>query len=99
MNIQRRVAFLPFGRVTLKSLIPKDTDFEPKTLGEHIRKRSLVLGITQKQAAKLLGINEHTIIHWEIRQTKPEMQFIPALIRFLGYNPEPPLGTSRAACC
>lgn len=66
---------MPFVRLTLKSLIPKDIAFEAKTLGEHLRKRRLVLGITQKQAAKLLGINEHTILHWEVRRTKPGTQW------------------------
>ena len=48
-----RVAFLPWVPVTLKGLIPKKTDFEPKTLGEHVRKRRLDLGLNQKQAAWL----------------------------------------------
>jgi transcriptional regulator with XRE-family HTH domain len=80
--------------VTLKSLIPKDSDFEPKTLGEHIRKRRLMLGLTQKQAAKLLGVTGHTILHWENGSVKPANQYVPALIQFLGYDPEPPLSTT-----
>ncbi|MGK2957233.1 MAG: helix-turn-helix domain-containing protein [Acidimicrobiales bacterium] len=80
--------------MTLKSLISKDTDFELKTLGDHIRKRRLILDITQKQAATLLGVTGHTVLHWENGPVKPANQYIPALIQFLGYDPEPALCTT-----
>ncbi|MFZ5929847.1 MAG: helix-turn-helix transcriptional regulator [Pseudomonadota bacterium] len=85
---------MPFGRVTLKSLIPKGTDFEPKTLGEHIREPRLMRGITQKQAAKLLGVTGHTVLHWGNGPVKPANQHLPALVLFLGYDPEPPICTT-----
>ena len=36
-------------------LEPKETDFIPQTLGEHIRKRRLGLGLAQKEVAEQLG--------------------------------------------
>src|SRR3990167_3741304 len=60
-----RVAFLPYVRTTLKSLIPKPWEFEPKTLGEHIKRRRLELGLEQKDVAKQLGVTTDTVLNWE----------------------------------
>jgi transcriptional regulator with XRE-family HTH domain len=76
-------------RISRKSLIQKASDFEPKTLGDHIRRRRQLLSITQEEAAARLGVNAWTILNWETGQTKPAIQFIPALVGFLGYDPEP----------
>ena len=78
--------FLP---ITLKALKPKETNFEPQTLGDHIRKRRLELPLTQKQSAKRLGVNPSTILNWEKRYTEPPIQSLPAVLEFLGYNPFP----------
>ncbi len=77
-------------RVRLKSLIPKPYDFEPTTFGDHLRKRRLILGLTQAEMATQLGVNEWTVGNWENDATKPVLRFIPAIIRFLGYDPEAP---------
>jgi transcriptional regulator with XRE-family HTH domain len=89
VDTQRRVAFLPFVRTTLKSLIPKNYDFEPGTIGEHIKKRRLVLGLHQKEVAALFKVRTETVHNWEIGYTKPTIQLVPALISFLGYDPDP----------
>lgn len=86
---QRGVDFLPFARIRRKSLIRKSYDFEPKTFADHIRRRRLVLAITQEEAALLLVVNAWTVHNWEVGTTKPAIQFIPALVAFLGYDPEP----------
>lgn len=72
---------------------PKEADFEPQTLGEHIRKRRLVLGMTQGDAARCLNVTAATLLNWELGKTEPRIQYIPAVVRFLGYDPEPPLCT------
>ncbi len=38
-----------------------------------------------------------TITNWEVNATVPEVRYIPAIIRFLGYNPLPP-ADSIAGC-
>ncbi len=81
------VAFLPFTPVSLKSLIPKPYDFEPKTLGEHVRKKSLKMGLMQKEVAEQLGVNTWTILNWEKGRTEPPIASIPAIVRFLAYEP------------
>lgn len=40
--------------------------------------------------ATQLGVNEWTVGNWETGQTNPVLRFVPAIIRFLGYDPEPP---------
>jgi DNA-binding XRE family transcriptional regulator len=47
------------------------------------------LSITQEEAAARLGVNAWTIHNWEVGETKPAIQFIPTLVAFLGYDPEP----------
>ena len=68
---------------------PKDTDFEPRSLGEHIRKRRLELRLSQKEAACRLGWSWRTVFNWENGKTKPAIESIPAIIEFLGYDPFP----------
>jgi transcriptional regulator with XRE-family HTH domain len=87
--MQGRVALLQFVPITLKALKPKETDFEPETLGEHVRKRRLELWLTQKQAAERLGVNPWTVLNWEKDHTEPPIESMPAIIRFLGYDPFP----------
>jgi transcriptional regulator with XRE-family HTH domain len=89
LRLQRRVAFLPFVRATLKSLISKNYDFEPKSVGEHIKRRRLLLGLLQKDVAALFNVRTETVHNWEIGYTKPTIQLIPTLVNFLGYDPEP----------
>lgn len=68
---------------------PKETDFEPRTLGEHLRKRRLELRLTQKQVAERIGVNPWTILNWEKGNTEPPIASMPALLKFLGYAPFP----------
>ncbi len=48
-----------------------------------------MLSITQEEAALRLRVNAWTVHNWETGQRKPEIRFIPALVEFLGYDPEP----------
>ena len=73
----------------LKALKPKDTDFEPRSLGQHVRKRRLGLKLTQKNLAKQLGVSPWTVRNWEKGHTEPPIASMPALLRFLGYDPSP----------
>jgi transcriptional regulator with XRE-family HTH domain len=57
-----------------------------KTLGDHLRKRRLDLGLLQREVAQKLQVNQMTICNWEINRTSPQLRFIPRIITFLGYN-------------
>ncbi len=86
-QLQRRVAFLPNVLVCLNALIPKPYDFEPKTIGEHIKKVRLIRGLTQLQLATLLGVDEISIVNWERGKREPQFRFLPAIKKFLGHDP------------
>ena len=86
---QERIALLQFVPITLKALKPKETDFEPQTFGEHVRKRRLELRLTQKQTAEQLGVNPWTVLNWEKGHTEPPIASMPAILRILGYDPFP----------
>jgi len=75
--------------VRLKYLKSEELLPEPTTLGEHIKKRRLDLKLTVKEAGRLLGTDESSIIQWEKGRKLPRVYRLPAIIRFLGYNPLP----------
>ena len=83
-----RVAFLPFGPILLKSHKSRTETPPPQTLGEHIKKRRLELGLRQIDLANQLEVNEHSIVKWEAGRT-PLDRYIPRIIEFLGYDPRP----------
>jgi transcriptional regulator with XRE-family HTH domain len=63
---------------------------ELNTLGDHLLRRRLVLKLLQRQAAAQIGVDKTSIANWESNRTKPGVEYMPAIIRFLGYNPLPP---------
>ena len=60
-----RVAFLPLVHVRLKCPKPKDYSDNPQTIGEHLRKRRIELGVSQTQAAECLAVSAATVLKWE----------------------------------
>lgn len=75
--------------LTLKALKSKDYVEEPKSLGEHLRKRRKELGLLQREAAAQMGVSAETIANWEKDRARPlAAQFRP-VIAFLGYDPSP----------
>lgn len=73
-------------RVINKNRVPEKLE----TIGDHLLRRRLTLKLIQRQAAKQLGVNVATIVNWENSLKKPKVKYMPAIIRFLGYNPLPP---------
>jgi DNA-binding XRE family transcriptional regulator len=60
-----------------------------KTLGDHLRRRRLTLQLLQRQVAEQLGVTKATVHNWETNRSNPNFREMPAIIRFLGYNPTP----------
>jgi transcriptional regulator with XRE-family HTH domain len=58
-----------------------------ETLGDHLRRRRLELGLLQRQVAEQLGVEQGTIHNWEKNRCQPRVQHMPAVVRFLGYAP------------
>ncbi len=77
--------------MVLKAEKPKHFQYpkELNSLGDHIRKRRLDQGLFQKQVAEQIGVDEETIFRWESNKSRPQIQFVPAIIKFLDYDPIP----------
>ena len=78
---------LPFCHIRRTAQRPPDPAY-PKsltTIGDHIKKRRLDLGLFQKQVSTQIGADEMTVCNWELRLTEPEVRFIPRIIEFLVY--------------
>jgi transcriptional regulator with XRE-family HTH domain len=82
-----RVAFLPFTRVVRKA--GKDVRGEPVTVGDHVRHTRLRRGLLQRDVGALIGVAKDTVANWEKNKTEPPVASMPAIVRFLGYEPWP----------
>ncbi len=80
---------MPFCHVTLRGQKPLPPEYprELTTIGNHIRKRRLELGIRQEEAAGRIGVGVNTLLKWETGWHKPTVRLLPAVVRFLGYEP------------
>ncbi len=80
---------LPFWKVRILFKNPFFRKFqsELKTIGDHIRKRRIELGLIQKEVACALKVSEDTVTFWENNRVKPMIHHLPVIIQFLGYNP------------
>jgi DNA-binding transcriptional regulator YiaG len=70
-DAQSRVAFLLLIRLRLKALKPTGIPKDPQTLGEHIKKRRLELGLTQGEASAQIGVSPWNILNWETGHCDP----------------------------
>jgi transcriptional regulator with XRE-family HTH domain len=91
-DITELIVALPFCHLSLKASKPSLPQYpkEFKTIGDHLRKKRLDLKLTQKEVAKQIGVDETTILNWELARTCPELKNLPNLIKFIGYLPIDP---------
>lgn len=66
-----------------------DPSPEPTTLGEHLKRRRRALGLTQEQAASIMGVSPDSYQGWEGDSYPPLAAMRVRLMRFLGYDPGP----------
>jgi transcriptional regulator with XRE-family HTH domain len=59
---------------------------ELRTLGDHIRKRRLELGLLQREVADLLGADPQSVNAWERNYHQPALHRLQAITAFLGYD-------------
>jgi transcriptional regulator with XRE-family HTH domain len=80
---------LPFYKTELKALRPPSPDYPTvlNTLGDHIRKKRLELGLLQKDVANIIDTDTDTIWNWENNYATPYISYLPNIIKFLGYVP------------
>ena len=62
---------------------------ELNTLGDHLLAQRVSLGLRQKDVADRIGVSAFTILNWEKNRTIPRFRDMPAILKFLGYNPLP----------
>jgi transcriptional regulator with XRE-family HTH domain len=82
---------LPFCYVRLKGEKPKAMAY-PKdvvSIGNAIRARRLDLGLLQKTVAEVIGCENLTIVNWEKNHTKPRINHMAGVVKFLGFDPFP----------
>jgi len=82
---------LPFINLEFRAKKPQNPAY-PKTLttlGDHIRKRRLDLGLWQKAVAATIGDTESTVTNWELNRVNPCLTYLPKMISFLRYTPPP----------
>lgn len=60
---------------------------QPQTLGEHLKKRRLDVGLRQKDLARRLETSLFNIWNWQRNVTGPSLRFLPRITSFLGYAP------------
>ena len=61
----------------------------PTTIGDHIRTVRRERGLLQRHVAELIGVAMATVVNWEKNKTEPLVALMPAVLRFLGYDPLP----------
>src|ERR1700690_408918 len=85
------MATLPFCHFTLTASKPKCLGYPvyPKSIGDHLRKRRMDLGLLQKVVAQRMGGCVATITNWKLNRTQPELRQLPKIFAFLGYDPLP----------
>ena len=49
----------------------------------------MMLKLLQRDVAEQLGVDKTSVHNWEANHTKPDLQYMPAIVRFLRYNPLP----------
>jgi transcriptional regulator with XRE-family HTH domain len=62
---------------------------ELNTVGGHIRRKRLDLKMLRREVAEQFGVGETSVFKWEANTSRPDLKYMPAVIRFLGYNPLP----------
>jgi transcriptional regulator with XRE-family HTH domain len=69
---------------------PPGSPENPRTWGEHLKRRRLTLGLRQREVAERLGVTTKTYTNWErgVSQ-RATVRSLPEVIRFLGYDPRP----------
>lgn len=87
-----RIPALPFCHAHLKGPRPLPPAYPQVlvTIGDHLRKRRLDLGLLQRELAERLGVTESTVTNWELNRTRPALRFMPRILGLLGYLPFPP---------
>ncbi len=59
----------------------------PLTIGEHILKRRLELGLSQTKVGDYFGVSHYNISLWELNKAIHFEKYMKKINKFLGYDP------------
>ncbi len=78
----------PAGKIKIPLRIPQLAELtrKPVTLGDHLRRRRIELGLCQKDVAARLDVTTSTVWNWE-NSGAVALRFIPSVVEFLDYDP------------
>jgi transcriptional regulator with XRE-family HTH domain len=76
-------------RLSTRNRIPDKLE----TIGDHLLRRRLALKLLQREVGEILGVDKASIYNWEGNHSQPRLEYMPAINRFLGYDPVPPPNT------
>ncbi len=84
---------LPFCELSFSVPKPPDSRIprEIVTLGDHLRKRRIELGLTLKQVGEKFEVGPKRVLCWEQGHHQPHPKHHRGIIEFLGYDPFPGL--------
>jgi DNA-binding XRE family transcriptional regulator len=51
----------------------------------------------QREVAAEIGVDKTTVFNWEAGTVRPAGRYMTAIVRFLGYSPEPTAMTAEVA--
>jgi DNA-binding transcriptional regulator YiaG len=60
---------------------------EPKTLGEHLKKKRFGMGIRQEKASEMLDVSARTLSLWECGRLFPTAPYHARIVAYMGYDP------------
>jgi len=69
-------------QTTTLKLTFRISKYPAKTLGQWIRRLRLENGLFQRELARLIGVDETTIVNWEKDRTRPGEKHISKLTEF-----------------
>ncbi|MBT2303426.1 XRE family transcriptional regulator [Variovorax paradoxus] len=79
---------MPFTKVTRKASARQPSPL-PVTIGDHIRMQRSERKLLQQDVANQIGVSPATVANWEKNRTPPPVSLIPAIVRFIGFDPSP----------
>lgn len=79
---------MPFTKVVRKATKERPEPL-PTTIGDHVRKVRRERRLLQREVAEAVGVAPVTVANWETGKTEPQVSDLPAVMRFLGYEPWP----------
>lgn len=74
--------------IPIKKQLPIELTKKPVTLGDHLRRRRIELGLQQKDVAVQIGVTASSIWNWE-HGSPIRLRSVAKVVEFLGYNPIP----------